>query len=76
MNCKNITENQELREKHYPNMKESDKAYLGSLPDEQQYPAARCAMDPNVFLFDCKSTASVEAMNSANQRACNASLSC
>ena len=29
-------------------------------------------MDPNIFLFDHKSTASVEAMNSANQRAWNA----
>ncbi len=48
MNCKNVTKIQELCEKHYPHMKESDKAYLGSLPDEQQYPAARCTMDPNV----------------------------
>ena len=28
-------------------------------------------MDPNIFLFDRESTASVEAMNSANQRAHN-----
>ena len=49
-----------------------DKEYLESLSDEQQYSAARCAMDRNCFLFDWESTASVKAMNHANNKVRNA----
>jgi hypothetical protein len=55
MKCKNIAKINELPEKHYPHMSARDKGYLLSVPDEQQYPAARCAMDHYVFFFNCKS---------------------
>ena len=57
----------DLHKRHYPHMQKADKDYLGTLLDSQQYPATRYAMNVNVFMFDCESTASIKAINSANK---------
>jgi hypothetical protein len=53
---------------HYPKMLESDMDYLSSIPYEQQYPAAWCAMTDGIIMYSHSSTASVESMNRANMR--------
>jgi hypothetical protein len=37
------------------------------VPDVEQYPAARCAMSSNVFMYGRSSSSGVEAMNAANR---------
>ena len=44
-----------------------DLAYLASIPDAEQYPAARCAMARHVVMYGRYSSASVESMNAANK---------
>jgi hypothetical protein len=56
------------REKHFVNMTKKDINYLNSLNDESQYPAARCAMDPYVYLYFCSSSGTAESMNKANKK--------
>ncbi len=34
----------------YPHMEEEDKVYLERIPNNQQYPAARCAMANTVIM--------------------------
>jgi len=61
---------EELREKkeyYYSRMDEDDKNYLMKVPDNQQYPAARCNMGNDIQMYGRTSSASVESMNAANQ---------
>jgi hypothetical protein len=37
------------------------------ITNEQQYPAARCAMGPTVYLYDHEASSGVESMNNANK---------
>ena len=48
-------------------MKNKDIAYLNSLPDESQYPAARCAMSLLMYMYMRLSSGTVEAMKKANK---------
>ncbi len=64
------------RSRCYPNMAESDKAYLDSVPDVEQYPAARCAMSSNIFMYGRSSSSGVEAMNAANREMCERTSVC
>ena len=66
--CRNTVAIADAKAIHYPKMSESDIDYLSSIPDEQQYPAARCAMNDGVIMYSRSSTASVESMNRANMR--------
>ena len=55
------------RDRCYPNMAESDRQYLDSVPDVEQYPAARCAMSPNIYMYGRSSSSGAESMNAANR---------
>ena len=55
--------------KYYEHMHPTDKYYLQRLPDEIQYPAARCAMDDGVCMYGKSASSGVESMNNANQLA-------
>ena len=48
-------------------MNTKDIQYLNSLDDESQYPAARCAMGPYVYLYFRSSSGTAESMNKANK---------
>ena len=52
---------------HGMNVKERE--YLLKLPDNVQYPAARCAMGPNICMYGRSSSSGVESMNKANMEA-------
>jgi hypothetical protein len=44
--------------------------YLNTLPDEQQYPGARCdRINPKIFMNQHSASSSVESMNKANKPA-------
>ena len=43
--------------------------YFKSVADEAQFPAARCAMADNIFLYDHEASSGVESMNNSNKPA-------
>ena len=48
-------------------MHKTDLQHLNSLTDESQYPAARCAKAPGVYMYHRTLSAAVESMNAANR---------
>ena len=54
------------RTRGYAQMADKDKQYLDSVLDMEQYPAARCAMGPDVKMYGRSASSGVEAMNSVN----------
>jgi hypothetical protein len=67
VNAKTMEELNDKRSKAYPLMQVGDKAYLNSIPDEEQYPAARCAKSEVAIMYGRSSSSSVESMNAANK---------
>jgi len=67
ISCKNMEELRDKKEYYYSRMDDDDKKYLMKVPDNQQYPAARCDMGNNIRMYGRTSSASVESMNAANQ---------
>ena len=45
-----------------------DAQYLNNLEDAEQYPAARCAQDPGIYIYNRSTSAAVELMNAANHK--------
>ena len=67
MRCKNLEQLEYNKDLHFRNMTNKDINYLNSITDESQYPAARCAMDPSVFMYSRSSSGTAESMNKANK---------
>jgi hypothetical protein len=67
MKCRSIATIEHYKQEHFKNMKLKDIAYLNSLTDESQYPAARCAMSLLIYLYHWSSSGTVESMNKANK---------
>ena len=56
-----------LAEKHFDQMSEKAVAYLtDSVPYESQFPASRCAMGQNVYMYKRSTSSGGESMNNAN----------
>ena len=66
MKCKTVEQIQYQKDKHFGDMTNRDLYYLNSIEDESQYPAARCAMDPAVYMYARSSSGTAESMNKAN----------
>jgi hypothetical protein len=67
MKCRNVHQLQYNKEKHFVNMTNKDINYLNGLDDHEQYPAARCAMRNDVYMYNRSSSGVVESMNGANK---------
>jgi hypothetical protein len=67
LRAKTLAEIIQLKAECYPHMEEEDKLYLDRMPDNQQYPAARCAMAETVIMYGRSSSQCVESMNAANR---------
>jgi len=65
--CHNLERLEQLKQKYYPHMHPTDAYYLQKLPDNVQYPAARCAMDDDICMYGKSASSGVESMNNANQ---------
>ena len=66
LQCCSVAQLEREKEKTFPLMHRTDLQYLNSLSDESQYPAARCAKAPGVYMYHRTSSAAVESMNAAN----------
>lgn len=71
VNCGSMQSLQRVREKYSVHLSATQLKYLNDTDDEQQYPAARCAMGNNIFLYDHEASSGVESMNQANKPARN-----
>ena len=65
--CRTTEQIDFTKEQYMPKMHNSDLYYLNSLTDPSQYPAARCSMGDNIYLYHRTSSAAVESMNAANK---------
>ena len=66
--CNTVAEIEKTKATYYPQMLQSDINYLENVDDEEQYPAARCAVTSFVYMYQKSSSQMVEAMNNANKR--------
>jgi hypothetical protein len=66
VNCRTVGQLIAFRSKHFDYMTDKDRSYLTSLPQESQYPAARCAMGPNIYMYHLQASSGAEVMNHAN----------
>ncbi len=64
--CRSVALIEHNKRKHFKLMKTKDIQYLNNLTDESQYPAARCAMGENIYMYHRLSSGAVESMNRAN----------
>ncbi len=46
------------------------------MPNVEQYPAARCAMNTNIYMYGRSSSSGVEAINAANREMCECTSVC
>jgi hypothetical protein len=66
LKCNSPGSIQFLRLKYEHQMTQAHFKYLNSITDEQQFPAARCAMAEMVCMYGKTASSGVEAMNRAN----------
>ena len=69
VNCGSVQSLNYMRDKYRTQLTANQLKYLNASSDESQYPAARCAMGDNVFLYDHEASSGVESMNKANKPA-------
>ncbi len=53
---------------HAGEMQENALHFLGSIPDNQQFPAAQCAMGHGICMYQRSAASAVESRNQTNER--------
>ncbi len=66
MGCRTVEQIQATKDSCFPHMDSKDIAYLNKLSDTSQYPAARCNMRYDVYMYHRQASAGAESMNAAN----------
>ncbi len=66
MKFNNVSLMQFLRNKYERDMHPFHLNYLQGIEDEQQFPAARCAMSDDIIMYGILASSGVESMNRAN----------
>ncbi len=67
--CSTVEEIEVLRDKHLAKIATKTLWYINNVPDTAQYPAARCAMSSNIYMYGRSASSGNKSMNRANQRA-------
>lgn len=67
-NCKTDKAIKVKGDTYYHGMSANERNYLLKLPDAVQYPAARCAMGQDVYMYGRSASSGVESMNRANKK--------
>ncbi len=63
----NVAQLEHMKFTNAPNVDDKGLKYLGTLPDNAQYPAARCAMGEDIYMYQRNASSSAESMNQANK---------
>jgi len=66
MGCRTVEQIQDAKDTCFPQMERKDIVYLNKLADTSQYPAARCNMRDDVYMYHRQASAGAESMNAAN----------
>lgn len=69
MRAKTRPEIEHIKEESAPYMSQKALNYLNSIEDTEQYPAARCAVQHGIYMYQRSSSSAVESMNQANKPA-------
>ncbi len=69
VNCNTLEEIEVQREKHLAKIATKTLRYINNVHDTAQYPAARCGMSSNIYMYGQSASSGNESMNQANQRA-------
>jgi hypothetical protein len=69
VNCNTVEEIEVLRDKHLSKIATKTLRYINNVPDTAQYPAARCAMSLNIYMYGRSASSGNESINRANQHA-------
>ena len=64
--CKTVAAINHHSEQKMPGLYPTNHHYLSKLPNEAQYPAARCAMSDDVYMYGLSASSGLESMNHAN----------
>ena len=67
--CNNMASLEYKKNRYYSTLPDDHVEYFNTVADEAQFPAARCAMADNIFLYDHEASSGVESMNNANKLA-------
>ena len=67
LQCCTVQQLATVKDKYFPMMHTKDLQYLNTIPDQNQYSAARCAMMPGIYMYHCTSSAAIQSMNAANR---------
>ncbi len=65
--CKSVASLSATRKKYEDKMFPTNRYYLFNIAEEMQFPAARCAQDDSVCMYDKTASSGVEAMNRASE---------
>jgi len=68
-NCKTDREIKMKTDTYMHMMHPREREYLLKVPDNAQYPASRCAMGQNIYMYGRSASSGVESMNKANTQA-------
>jgi len=68
LKCDTVAQIDEAKAKYSKMMDKKDIEYLESVPDDEQYPAARCAKTELCSMYGRTASSTVESMNKANER--------
>jgi hypothetical protein len=66
MGCRTVDQIQAAKDSCFPQMARKDIVYLNKLPDTSQFPAARCNMRNDIYMYHHQASAGAESMNAAN----------
>jgi hypothetical protein len=69
VNCNTVEEIEVQRNKHLAKIATKTLCYINNVHDTAQYPAARCGMSSNIYMYGWSVSSGNESMNRANQRA-------
>jgi len=70
MGCRTLEQIQAAKDTCFLQMARKDIVYLNKLADTSQYPAARCNMRDDVYMYHQQALAGAESMNAANFSIC------
>ena len=63
--ARSVTLLEHYKLEHFHKMDNFDLTYLNSIPDTSQYPASRCAMGENIYMYRRTASSGAESMNAA-----------
>jgi len=72
MKCNSVALLEFMHTQYEPNMPETHRKYLNSVPAQQQFPASRCAMGDDIFMHGHEASSGIKSMTNEEVRSATA----